>query len=332
MDKKGKKSNLGVNRIDAITKDAVQKLQENKNGIAGISTGFEKLDNVLSGFKEGDVYTIGGRPSMGKTSFAISLIDNIAVKQHVPTLLFSMECNVSRCTQRLLANHCDIPLSKIYNALLEPEDWDRLDKQVADIIDSSIYVDDSAFMTIDDIQKKAREYVDKYGIKLIFIDYLQLIYTSYRANRTRNDDVAEIMHGIKAIARELSIPIILLSQLNRSPENRPSFSSLEEKRPKLSDLRDSGTIEEDSDAIIFVHRPEVCHIYTDDHGRDLHNMAQIIIEKNRTGRTGEILLRFDGEYCKFSEQRERSMSSEIPPIDDSFSANAEAFLNAPLPY
>lgn len=332
MDKKGKKSNLGVNRIDAITKDAVQKLQENKNGIAGISTGFEKLDNVLSGFKEGDVYTIGGRPSMGKTSFAISLIDNIAVKQHFPTLLFSMECNVSRCTQRLLANHCDIPLSKIYNALLEPEDWDRLDKQVADIIDSSIYVDDSAFMTIDDIQKKAREYVDKYGIKIIFIDYLQLIYTSYRANRTRNDDVAEIMHGIKAIARELSIPIILLSQLNRSPENRPSFSSLEEKRPKLSDLRDSGTIEEDSDAIIFVHRPEVCHIYTDDHGRDLHNMAQIIIEKNRTGRTGEILLRFDGEYCKFSEQRERSMSSEIPPIDDSFSANAEAFLNAPLPY
>ena len=329
MDQKSKKSNLGVNKIDAVTKDAMEKLQETKNGIDGISTGFEKLDNILFGLKAGDVYTIGGRPSMGKTSFAMTLIDNIAIKQHVPTLLFSMECNAVRCVDRLIANHCTIPAERIYTALLCPEEWERLDKRIGDLIGSPLYIEDSPSPNINEIIQKSREIVEKHGIKIIFIDYIQLIDTPYRANRTRNDDVAEIMHGIKSLARELSLPIILLSQLNRCPENR---TSLEDKRPKLYDLRDSGTIEEDSDAIVFIHRPEAYHIYQDDNGRDLRNMAQIIIEKNRTGRTGEIILRFDGEYCRFSEQRKRSLLSEEPPVDNSSSADAEPLLKGPLPF
>ena len=328
MNKKSRNSNLGINRIDAVAKEAVQKLQETKNGIDGISTGFEKLDLMLNGLKDGDVYTIGGRPSMGKTSFAISLIENIAVKQHIPTLLLSMECDSVRCAQKLLANHCDIPVRRIHSASLKVEDWGNLDKQIANVLDSPFYIDDSASPTIDDIRKKTKEYVEKYRIKIAFIDYLQLIYTPYRANRTRNDDVAEIMHGIKALARELSIPIVLLSQLNRGPENR---YSIQENRPRLSDLRDSGTIEEDSDAIIFLYRPEVCHIYQDDDGRDLHNMAKILIEKSRSGYLADLLLKFDGDYCKLSEQKEPSIQSDFQPIAPPFFADEEEFLNTPIP-
>ena len=328
MNKKSKNSNLGINRIDAATKEAVEKLQTTKNGIDGISTGFEMLDLMLKGLKDGDVYTIGGRPSMGKTSFAISLIENIAVKQHIPTLLFSMECNSVRCAQKLIANHCNIPVKSMYSASLKVEDWGNLDKQIADVLDSPFYIDDSASPTIDEIRKQTKEYVEKYGIKIVFIDYLQLIYTPYRANRTRNDDVAEIMHGIKALARELSIPIVLLSQLNRGPENR---YTIQENRPRLSDLRDSGTIEEDSDAIIFLYRPEVYHIYQDDDGRDLHNMAKILIEKNTSGYLTDLLFRFDGDYCKFTEQKRQSMLSDLQPIDPSFLADEEAFLNTPIP-
>ena len=328
MNKKSKDSNLGINRIDAATKVAVQKLQTTKNGIDGISTGFEKLDLMLNGLKDGDVYTIGGRPSMGKTSFAISLIENIAVKQRIPTLLFSMECDSVRCAQKLLANHCDISLQNIYSASLKVENWENLDKRITDVLESPFYIDDSASPTIDEIRKQTKEYVEKYGIKIVFIDYLQLIYTPYRANRTRNDDVAEIMHGVKALARELSIPIVLLSQLNRGLENR---YTIQENRPRLSDLRDSGTIEEDADAIIFLYRPEVYHIYQDDDGRDLHNMAKILIEKNTSGYLTDLLFRFDGDYCKFTEQKRQSILSDFQPIDPSFLADEEAFLNTPIP-
>ena len=321
MNQKSKHLNLGINKIDAATKKAVEKFTTT-NGIDGISLGFEKLDEIFCGLKDGDVYTIGGRPSMGKTSFAFSLINNIAVKQHIPTLLFSLECNSERCAQRLLAHHCDIPLQHIHTGLLIPEEWDRLDKQITDVLDSSIYIDDTAFLTIDDLIKKAKETVEKHGIKIIFIDYLQLISTPYRANRTRNDDVADIMHGIKCLARELSLPIVLLSQLNRCPENRTGF---EAKRPMLCDLRDSGTIEEDSDAIIFIHRPEVYHIYQDDYGRDLHNMAQIIIKKNRSGYTGDVLMKFDGDYSKFSEVKSYIIPTDTSLSDDIISSEHRPF-------
>jgi len=140
-----------INKIDAATKEAVQKLQSTKNGIDGISTGFERLDYIFGGLKDGDVYTIGGRPSMGKTSFAFSLIENIAVKQQVPTLLFSLECNSTRCAQRLLANHCDIPMEHIQKALLQVEEWKTLDEHIKDVLDSPFYIDDTAFLSIENL-------------------------------------------------------------------------------------------------------------------------------------------------------------------------------------
>lgn len=298
---------LNIKGIEDVTRNVLLKMQHiaaQMNGLDGISTGFKRIDDVFSGLKEGDVYTIGGRPSMGKTSFAMSLINNIAVEQHIPTLLFSLESDSSRCAQKLIANHCNISMSKILGAMLDENEWERLDKQITKVVDSPFFIDDTPSLTIDDICDKAKESVEKYGIRIIFIDYLQLINTPYRANRTRNDDVAEIMHGIKNLSRELSIPIVLLSQLIRCPENR---EGIEGKRPMLHDLRDSGTIEEDSDAIIFLHRPEFYHIYQDENGRDLHNMVQIIIQKNRSGYTGEFLLRFDGEYCRFSELKSETL-------------------------
>lgn len=317
----------GLNNILDATKGTLEKLQHGAaqmDALDGIRTGYERLDDLFSGFKDGDVYTIGGRPSMGKTSFALSLVGNIAIDQHIPTLFFSLESNSIRCVQKIIANHCDIPMTKIMRAALEDHEWERLDKQIEGVIHSPLYIDDTASLTIGEICEKTNECVEKHGIRIVFIDYLQLINTPYRTNRTRNDDVAEIMHGIKTLARELSLPIVLLSQLNRCPENR---EGIEGKRPMLYDLRDSGTIEEDSDAIIFLHRPEVYHIYQDDHGRDLHNMAQIIIKKNRSGRTGEFMLRFDGEHARFSEPTRPNISSYNEP-----SIQGDDTLKDPLPF
>lgn len=296
-------SNNGCYSINEVLSKAIDKIHNvsaNKDGISGIPTGYTNLDEITSGFQNGDLITIAGRPSLGKTSFALSIAKNVAVDYKIPTLFFSLEMNSQTIVKRLLSNVCEIQALKLLSGQLQKEEWTRLDKFSARLKDAPLFVDDTSRLSKEELSNRARRSVSEDGVKLIIIDYLQMLATPYRSNRSRHDELAEIMFELKALARELDIPIIILSQLNRAIEDR----QFEEKSPLLSDLRECGAIEEVSDIVIFVHRPEYYKIYVDNTGKDLRKLAQIMIAKHRLGFECEVTLAFKREYMKFENQEE----------------------------
>jgi replicative DNA helicase len=202
----------------------------------------------------------------------------------------------TQLVNRLISNVCEIQGSKILNGQLRPDEWERLDKQVNNLLGAPMYIDDTPGLSVFELRTKARRLVREHGVKIIMIDYLQLMNANGMRFSSRQEEVSTISRSLKSLAKELDIPIIALSQLNRGVESR---EGLEGKRPQLSDLRESGAIEQDADMVLFVHRPEYYHIYQDDNGRDLHGMAQIIIAKHRKGATGDVLLTFRGEFTRF---------------------------------
>ena len=286
-------------QIDPVLQQAVdilQKASQNTSGLTGIPTGFTDLDDMTSGWQPSDLIILAGRPAMGKTSFALSLAKNIAVDYRNPIAFFSLEMNNVQLVNRLISNTCEISGHKILNGQLNPAEWERLDKNLRKLTGAPIYVDDTPGLSVFELRTKARRLVREKGIKIIMIDYLQLMNAAGMRFNNRQEEVSTISRSLKGLAKELDIPIIALSQLSRNVENR---EGLEGKRPQLSDLRESGAIEQDADMVLFVHRPEYYHIYQDDNGRDLHGMAQIIIAKHRKGATGDVLLTFRGEFTRF---------------------------------
>ncbi len=291
-----KKDYTQINPVIAQAIKAIQTAAANKDGLTGVPTGYHKLDDITSGWQPSDLVIIAGRPAMGKTSFALSMAKNIAADYQVPIAFFSLEMSNQQLVNRLISNACEIQGSKIMNGQLQPDEWDRLDKRVNTLLDAPIYVDDTPGLSVFELRTKARRLVREHGVKMIMIDYLQLMNANGMRFSSRQEEVSTISRSLKGLAKELDIPILALSQLNRGVESR---EGLEGKRPQLSDLRESGAIEQDADMVIFVHRPEYYHIYQDDNGRDLHGMAQIIIAKHRKGATGDVLLTFRGEYTRF---------------------------------
>ena len=243
---------------------------------------------------------------MGKTSFALSMAKNIAADYKVPLAFFSLEMSNVQLVNRLISNACEIEGKKIQNGQLLPDEWDRLDKRVNSLLGAPLYIDDTPGLSVFELRTKARRLVREHGVKMIMIDYLQLMNANGMRFSSRQEEVSTISRSLKGLAKELDIPILALSQLNRGVESR---EGLEGKRPQLSDLRESGAIEQDADMVLFVHRPEYYHIYQDDKGRDLHGMAQIIIAKHRKGATGDVLLTFRGEYTRFENPDEGRLSS-----------------------
>lgn len=306
--------NKGCSTIGEMVNAALgnlSKISAAANGTSGLPTGFHKIDDIISGLQNGNLITIAGRPAMGKTSLALSIVKNITIDHKIPTLYFSLEMNTASIVNRIISSVCSIPAHKIQSGRLLPAEWEALDNNMQTITDAPLYLDDSARVSIYDLSNTARNCVYDHGVRLIIIDYFQLIQTQNRSNRSRHDELAELMHDLKILARELNVPIILLSQLNRAIEDRDGF---EGKRPKLSDLRECGAIEDDSDIVMFVHRPEYYHIYQDEMGRDLHGMAQIIIAKNRMGYTGDVLLSFRGDFTRFEKLQKSSIASN--PFDE----------------
>lgn len=286
-------------QIDPVVRraiDILQKAAASSNGLTGIPTGYDKLDDMTAGWQPSDLIIIAGRPAMGKTSFALSLTKNIAVDHKIPVAFFSLEMSNVQLVNRLISNVCEIEGKKILNGQLDDEQWKRLDRNIRQLEGSPIYVDDTPGMNIFELRTKARRLVREKGVKVIMVDYLQLMNASGVRFGNRQEEVSTISRSLKGLAKELDIPIIALSQLNRTVENREGIDG---KRPQLSDLRESGAIEQDADLVIFVHRPEYYHIYDDGKGNDLHGMAQIIIAKHRKGATGDVLLRFRGEFTRF---------------------------------
>jgi len=267
--------------------NSVKRIQEaTPDHLIGLSTGFERLDEVLGGLVEGTLVTIGGRTCMGKTAFAFNLLRNLAIEKNIPSLYISLESTEQLCTNILIACTLNIKYRGLLNGQLVAEEWEKLDKGVSGIVNSPIYLDTKSTYTIDDICKTVEEAVQEHQIKVVFIDYLQLIFAKTGFTENRYLELNYITRKLKALAKEFNITIVVLSQLNRNAEGEKRL----DHRPVLTDLRDSGTICDDSDVVCFVHRPEYYHIYQDEKGNDMRNKAMIIVAKNRLGYTGDATL------------------------------------------
>ena len=287
-------------QIDPVIKNAIEVIQKasaNKDGLTGVPTGYHKLDDITSGWQSSDLVIIAGRPAMGKTSFALSMAKNIAADYKVPMAFFSLEMSNVQLVNRLISNCCEIQGSKILNGQLQPDEWERLDKQVNNLIGAPLYVDDTPGLSVFELRTKARRLVREHGVKIIMIDYLQLMNAAGMKFNSRQEEVSTISRSLKGLAKELNIPIIALSQLSRAVEQRPGEDG---KRPQLSDLRESGAIEQDADMVIFVHRPEYYHIMEDTQGNSLKGIAQICVAKHRKGAVADVNLRFVGQFTRFA--------------------------------
>ena len=302
-------------QIDTIVDQAHQLLLQASNregGLTGVPSGFRKLDDITAGWQPYDLVIIAGRPAMGKTSFALSIAKNVAIDYRKPIAFFSLEMNNVQLVNRLISNVCSIPGNKILNGQLTPDEWERFDSNIRKMQGAPIYVDDTPGLSIFELRTKARRLVREHGIELLMIDYLQLMNANGMRFNSRQEEVSTISRSLKGLAKELNIPVLALSQLSRAVEQR---DGPEGKRPQLSDLRESGAIEQDADMVLFVHRPEYYHILQDEKGNDLHGMAQIIIAKHRKGATGDVLLNFRGEYTRFSNPEDIDFNAPLP--DDS---------------
>ena len=276
-----------------------------RNGLEGtkkpnIKSGFPELDKITNGWNNGDLIVIAARPAMGKTAFGMSLLREIAVKNRIPTAFFSLEMS-----NKQVVNKFRMALSKVngakimvydngYTDTLNEEEKRRLEDAEKQMDIAPIYLDDSPFLSIHELSQQAIRLVSDFQIKLIIVDYLQLISAGLLFS-DRNEEVAYIIRRLKALAKDLNIPIIAFSQQNRGAEDSVG---IEGKRPKLRDLR-GNTIEEDADVICFIHRPEYYKIYSDENGNDLHGKTEIIVAKNRNGNTGNVLLKFNGKCSSF---------------------------------
>ena len=298
-------------QINPVIEQAYQQIQtasKNTSGISGLSTGYHRLDKVLSGWQPTDLIILAARPAMGKTAFALSLIRNMAIDQGIPCGMFSLEMGNVQLVQRLICNVCQIPGDKIRSGQLERYEWGQLDSKIVALQNAPLYIDDTPQLSVFELRSKARRMVREHDVKMIFIDYLQLM-TANAGKGSRQEEISTISRALKGLAKELNIPIMALSQLNRNVEGR---EGLEGKRPQLSDLRESGAIEQDADIVMFVNRPEYFHIYKDG-DFDWRGKAEIIIAKHRNGGLDNVPLIFRKEYARFMNLDDESLA---PPPGD----------------
>ncbi len=287
-----------VTQIDPVINDAVRQMQVAQNrasGLSGLETGYRELDKITSGWQNSDLIIIAARPAMGKTALVLSMAKNMAVNFNTPLAIFSLEMSNLQLVNRLISNVAEISGSKIKSGDLSPIEWQQLFARIKYLTGSPMYIDDTPSLSIFELRTKARRLVREHGVKIIIIDYLQLMNASGMKFGSREQEVSMISRSLKQLAKELNIPIIALSQLNRSVESRTDG-----KRPQLSDLRESGAIEQDADIVCFIHRPEY---YTksgqDAAGNDIRGLAEFIIAKHRSGAVGDVQLHFRAEFARF---------------------------------
>lgn len=271
----------------------IERLYDQRGAISGISTGFRDLDRMTSGLHDGNMVVIAARPGMGKTSLAMNIVEHVALDQQLPVAVFSLEMSAQELVMRLLCSRTKVNLRNVREGYMSERDFGPLTTVASQLMKAPLYIDDTPGLTISQVRSRARRLKSQFGIRLLVIDYLQLMRSpSKRAELNRQVEIADISMGIKALAKELSIPIIVLSQLNRSPEQRT------DGKPKLGDLRESGAIEQDADVVMMLVRPEV-YAETPEDKEAERGKATLIIAKQRNGPTGEIELVFQHEYTRF---------------------------------
>lgn len=296
-------------QIDPVIKEAfemVQKAAARSDGMSGIASGFHALDKITSGWQNSDLVILAARPAMGKTAFALSMAKNIAVDQQIPVAMFSLEMSNVQLVNRLIVNVCEIKGETLKSGQLKPYEWQQLDSRVKELYGAPLYVDDTPSLSVFELRTKARRLVREHGVKVLMIDYLQLMNASGMNFGSRQEEVSTISRSLKGLAKELNIPVLALSQLNRGVETREG----PDKRPQLADLRESGAIEQDADMVLFIHRPEYYKIYEDENHNDLRGKAEIIIAKHRNGAVGSVLLNFRGEFARFQNLEDESLGSQ----------------------
>jgi len=291
-------------QIDPIITEAwnvIKLAAQRKDGMSGIASGYQKLDRITSGWQKSDLIIIAARPAMGKTAFVLSMAKNMAVDFKIPVAVFSLEMSNIQLVTRLITNVCEIEGNKIKSGSLDKYEWDQFHSKIKTLFEAPIYVDDTPSLSVFELRTKARRLVREEKVQCIIIDYLQLMNASGMNYGSREQEVSMISRSLKGLAKELDIPIIALSQLNRGVETR---SGMEGKRPQLSDLRESGAIEQDADMVCFIHRPEYYGMLQDNEGNSLEGLAEIIVAKHRNGGTGDLWLRFKKELIKFENLAE----------------------------
>jgi len=270
----------------------------NKEGLSGIPTGFHKLDRVTSGWQPSDLVIIAARPGMGKTAFVLSMARNMAIQFHQPVAVFSLEMSSVQLITRLISSETGLSSEKLRTGKLEKHEWEQLSVKVKDLEKAPLYIDDTPSLSIFDLRAKARRLASQHGVKLIIVDYLQLMTagSSTKGGGNREQEISTISRNLKALAKELEVPVIALSQLSRAVETRGSS-----KRPLLSDLRESGAIEQDADIVSFIYRPEYYKIdeWDDEEQSPTQGQAEFIIAKHRNGSLENIRLKFEGHLGKF---------------------------------
>ena len=271
------------------TFDDIEKVAQNGGEIPGISTGFIDLDQKTAGLHPSDLVLVGARPSMGKTAFGLNLVQNAAVKSHKTCAILSLEMSKKQIVNRMLACEAGVDLEHLRSGKMTDDDWQRLVEALGPLSESEVYIDDTGGITLAELRSKCRKLKIERGLDLIMIDYIQLMSGSGRASDNRQQEISEISRGLKMLARGLDIPVIALSQLSRALESRADH------RPMMSDLRESGAIEQDADVVMFIYRDEYYHPDSESKGA-----AEIIIAKQRNGPVGTIKLRYDGMYTRFS--------------------------------
>ena len=289
----GARGNQGFEAIQPLLTQVVERIdmlysRDNPSDVTGVATGFADLDERTSGLQPGDLVIVAGRPSMGKTAFALNIAEHVALEGKQPVAVFSMEMAGTQLAMRLLGSVGRLDQHKLRTGKLDDNDWPRLTNALGRLNDAPVFIDESAALTALELRARARRLHRQHkGLGLIIVDYLQLM-SSTSQGENRATEISEISRSLKALAKELSVPVVALSQLNRSLEQRPN------KRPVMSDLRESGAIEQDADLILFIYRDEVYNENSQDKG-----IAEIIIGKQRNGPIGTVRLTFLGQYTKF---------------------------------
>lgn len=278
---------ISIKDVLAESFDRLDSLHKDKDSIRGIPTGFNGIDNVLAGLQKSDLIILAARPSMGKTSLALNIAQNVATKQGVPVGIFSLEMSKEQLIDRLLASEAGIDSWKLRTGNLEDKDFEKINKAMGVLAEAPLYIDDSAMANVMEMRTKARRLQSEHDLGLIVIDYLQLM-SGRAGSDNRVQEISEISRGLKGLARELNVPVIALSQLSRSVEQRNP------KIPQLSDLRESGSIEQDADVVMFIYREDYYEKET-----EKKNIAEILIKKHRNGPTGEVELFFQPEQTLF---------------------------------
>jgi replicative DNA helicase len=311
--------------------DNIEILRQKEDGLSGVPSGFTKLDRVTSGWQKSDLIIVAARPGMGKTAFALTMARNIAINHQTPIGFFSLEMSSEQLVGRLIASEAQLPAQKLRKGDLKDFEMVQLHEKIKELTDAQIYIDDTPALTIFELRAKARRLVKNHNVKVIIVDYLQLMSAGGNSGN-REQEISTISRSLKGIAKELKIPVIALSQVNRGVESRTGTGS---KRPMLSDLRESGAIEQDADIVTFIYRPEYYKIYEWDNGDDSRGQGEIIIAKHRNGALENVRLKFTAEFAKFSDldyydNLESNITDESMISTASSSMNEDNSDNAPF--